>query len=189
MASSASSGVAVASFTVMGLGPPFCAVAILNDQNKCRLEAGRTVLHASEQLTSRLFQRRATTRFDAVWADYLLACRMLPCCMRDMPVQSFVTPRRACAALRDAPDPSTQLERWMPARSVPNAYAARATRRCATIFAGTRRLIAQRGLLKVTMRHLAEEGDASIQTLYNLVGDRERIIVEALKEHIGAMSV
>ena len=77
----------------------------------------------------------------------------------------------------------------MPARSVPNAYAARATRRCATIFAGTRRLIAQRGLLKVTMRHLAQEGDASIQTLYNLVGDRERIIVEALKEHIGAMSV
>jgi hypothetical protein len=52
----------------------------------------------------------------------------------------------------------------------------------------SRRLIGERGLHEATMRHLADEGDASIQTLYNPVGNRERIIVEALKELIGAMS-
>lgn len=84
-------------------------------------------------------------------------------------------------------DPAAKLDSLLAARRAPNEYAHRAMHRRSEIFAATRRLIADRGLPKVTIRLIAQESGTSAQTLYNLIGDRETIMVQALKEHICAM--
>lgn len=85
------------------------------------------------------------------------------------------------------PDPTDRLDNLYGRSGTPNLYAERASHKRALIFAATRRLIQQCGLPKVTIRSIAEHSGNSVQTLYNLVGDRERIIVCAINEHIDVL--
>lgn len=85
------------------------------------------------------------------------------------------------------PDPCSSLGHLKAGYKAPNVYAERAFHRKSTIFASTRRLIEEQGLTKLTIRDIAERSCSSVQTLYNLIGDRERIIIGAINEHLGAL--
>lgn len=56
--------------------------------------------------------------------------------------------------------------------------------RKAEILAATRRRIAELGCRRVTNRMIADDCGLSAQTLYNLVGDRTRLISEAMTSHM-----
>jgi AcrR family transcriptional regulator len=56
--------------------------------------------------------------------------------------------------------------------------------RRARILAGARTLIASGGVENVKIRALSEISDLSIQTIYNLVGNREDVIEAAVVEHV-----
>jgi AcrR family transcriptional regulator len=51
------------------------------------------------------------------------------------------------------------------------------------ILAATRDLIAERGYREVTMRSIAERCEVSVPTLYNLCGDRQVLLFEAVSSH------
>lgn len=51
------------------------------------------------------------------------------------------------------------------------------------ILATIRRLLAEEGLEKVTVRRIAEQSGHAVQTIYNLVGPRDLSIVEAISEY------
>ena len=59
--------------------------------------------------------------------------------------------------------------------------------RRAAILAAARQLFTQHGYDRFHVRELAGMCGLSAQTIYNLIGDRDRIIHEAMREHIRAM--
>ena len=60
-------------------------------------------------------------------------------------------------------------------------------RRRAEIFATARNILAQGGCADITVRHLAKESKLSVQTIYNLIGSREKVIHAAVGEHVAMM--
>ena len=60
-------------------------------------------------------------------------------------------------------------------------------RRRAEIFATARNILAQGGCTDITVRHLAKESKLSVQTIYNLIGSREKVIHAAVGEHVAMM--
>lgn len=71
-------------------------------------------------------------------------------------------------------------------RSASGRFAQRQRR--ARILASARRLIAERGVEHVTLRSLAETSDLSVQTIYNLVGNRMEVVEAAISEHIESVA-
>ena len=59
--------------------------------------------------------------------------------------------------------------------------------RRAAILATARQLFAQNGYDRFHVRELAGLCNLSAQTIYNLIGDRDRVLHEAMREHIRAM--
>jgi AcrR family transcriptional regulator len=63
--------------------------------------------------------------------------------------------------------------------------------RRARILAATRRLLGERGCEEVTVREIARMSGFALQTVYNLVGPRDRAIIDAISEyslHVGRMA-
>ncbi|AMK19944.1 MULTISPECIES: TetR/AcrR family transcriptional regulator [Sphingobium] len=58
--------------------------------------------------------------------------------------------------------------------------------RRAEILCNVRRLLAQDGYAGVSLKEVAQSSNVSIQTVYNLVGNRTTLLAEAVVEHIGA---
>lgn len=64
--------------------------------------------------------------------------------------------------------------------------------RRALILAATRRVLAERGCEEVTVREIARTSGFALQTIYNLVGPRDRAIIDAISEYglfIGRMAI
>ena len=59
-------------------------------------------------------------------------------------------------------------------------------RRRSQILSNARQLLGTQGYGGVSLREVAERSDVSIQTVYNLVGNRTNLLAEAVVEHIGA---
>lgn len=61
-------------------------------------------------------------------------------------------------------------------------------RRRARILADARRLLAQRGFEGVLIQDLAKMTDLSKQTIYNLVGDKRKVIADSINDHVVEMA-
>jgi len=83
---------------------------------------------------------------------------------------------------RRAPNPFIPVQP-APAKDGSGNRLAQRERR-ARILAATRVLIARGGLEKVTVREIAGLSGISIQTIYNLAGNRIRVVEMAISEHI-----
>lgn len=83
--------------------------------------------------------------------------------------------------------PETAFDPFQPL-SVPSPGASSGIRhtqriRRSKILAAVRRLLAENGCDAVSMRHIAERSECSVQTIYNLVGPRDQAISEAISEY------
>jgi AcrR family transcriptional regulator len=59
--------------------------------------------------------------------------------------------------------------------------------RKATILASARKLLASNGLDRLTIKQIANEVNMSVPTIYNLVGTRHDVLVQAMNDHTIAM--
>ena len=59
--------------------------------------------------------------------------------------------------------------------------------RKARILAAARKLLAEGGYERLTVKNLASEADLSVPTIYNLVGKRHDVLVQAMNDHTIAM--
>lgn len=59
-------------------------------------------------------------------------------------------------------------------------------RRRSEILCNVRRLLSEAGYAGVSLKEVAQRSDVSIQTVYNLVGNRGTLLADAVVEHIGA---
>lgn len=55
------------------------------------------------------------------------------------------------------------------------------------VFGHARRELAERGLEGVQLRSIARDCDISVQTIYNLVGDRSQVIIQSAEEWVAAL--
>lgn len=60
--------------------------------------------------------------------------------------------------------------------------------RRASILAATRGLLKEQGCENITTRKIADASGVSVQTVYNLVGSRDEVILRAIDEYIDAVS-
>jgi AcrR family transcriptional regulator len=94
---------------------------------------------------------------------------------------------QAQAALIEAPEP-VHYDPALPIHHFPGQAKAALSRRNqrlrrAQILATIRRLLAEEGFDGVTVRRIAQASGHAVQTIYNLVGPRDRAIVEAISEY------
>jgi len=75
-----------------------------------------------------------------------------------------------------------------PFEAVPSKHSAciNQRRRRSEILCNVRRLLAEQGYAGVSLKEVALRSDVSIQTVYNLVGNRATLLADAVVEHIGA---
>jgi AcrR family transcriptional regulator len=94
---------------------------------------------------------------------------------------------QAQAALIEAPEP-VLYDPALPIHHFPGQAKAAPSRRNqrlrrAQILATIRRLLTEEGFEGVTVRRIAQASGHAVQTIYNLVGPRDRAIVEAISEY------
>jgi AcrR family transcriptional regulator len=86
----------------------------------------------------------------------------------------------------DIPDPFRPIERPPPAGGS-NVRTERQRRQRAQILCCARELVAEEGIDNVHLLAIAARADVSVQTLYNLVGNRQEILESAVADWIAAL--
>lgn len=87
---------------------------------------------------------------------------------------------------RHVPDPFCPIERPWPSAAT-NLRTDRQRRQRAVILCSARQLVAEEGIDNVHLLAVAARADVSVQTLYNLVGNRQEILESAVSDWIMAL--